>query len=137
MHRLRQKTLTLLLPCAECIKILFMGGSSKIILTACYNFVSRLACRDLWSSNKMAFMPSKSHSLMDTVIHNKTTCSSLKIRTNYTPTPSSVWQLTLCISLERLQDYSKMSCVSTFLLAGKESCILSDAESKVKLDGCS
>lgn len=42
---------------------------------------------------------------MDTVIHNKTIHSSLKMRTNHIP--SSERQLTLCIYLGTIQEYSQ------------------------------
>lgn len=53
---------------------------------------------------------------MDTVIHNKTTHSSLEIRTNYIP--PSVWQLALCIYLEKIQDFSQTEFTSTLLPTG-------------------
>ena len=129
-NELTERTRTVLPLCAECMKPFYTRPSSQIIHRACYNHGAEMCpdwgCGDLWSPNKMAFIPSKSHTLTDTVIHNKTTRSSLKIRTNYIPSPPapppSVWQLTLCISLVRIQDYSQMWFASSLLPAGKSVC---------------
>lgn len=107
MNKLTEKTLQLL--CSERMKSFCMSARSEITHVACYNrgtMCPDLAAEIYGLTKKWPLYHSRSRTLMDTVIHNKTTRSSRKLGQNISP--HSLWQLTLCIYLGRVQDYSEI-----------------------------
>lgn len=70
------------------MKSFCMSAGSEITHVACYNYGTMCpdpAAEIYGLTKKWPLYHSRSHILMDTVIHNKTTRSGRKIRTKYIP----------------------------------------------------